>query len=123
MTTQTSKRARGLNWLRRFVMLFGLPDVKGGRAAPCGETTYHYERPLSHPYPVYTFQNGAIVSKCTKGEATVATNTINGKPFVCVGILGTRKIVAICGEAGVADEDESTANAVRIATDWNRHNK
>lgn len=56
----------------------------------------------------------------TEGEATVErAMTIRGIPHVCVGILGTKKVIAICGVAGADDEAESFANAVKLAQGWN----
>lgn len=58
--------------------------------------------------------------KCTKGEATVARISVFGRQTISVGILGTKKTIAICGFVGEPDEAESEANAIRIAADWNR---
>jgi hypothetical protein len=57
----------------------------------------------------------------SKGEAVVsAAMNIDGIPHVCVGIVGSSKVISICGVSGAADEAESLANAHRIANDWNK---
>ena len=58
---------------------------------------------------------------CTKGEAVVSPSMkIGGISYVCVGIVGTNKVIAICGLTGANDEPESLANAHRITKDWNK---
>ena len=64
-----------------------------------------------------------LVGRTTAGEATVdCSMSIRGVSHIAVGILGTKKCIAICGLTGAPDEEESFANAVRIATDWNARN-
>jgi len=58
---------------------------------------------------------------CSDGEATIEpAMKINGIPHICVGILGTNKVIAICGVSGATDEKESLANAYLIASNWNK---
>jgi len=61
-------------------------------------------------------------SKCTSGEATVARINVLGEETISVGIIGTKKVIAICGIVGGHDEAEAESNAVRIATAWNLEN-
>lgn len=60
-------------------------------------------------------------SDCSKGEAVATILSVDGRQTIGVGIVGTRKCIAICGYPGEPDEAESLANAQRIADDWNRH--
>lgn len=46
-----------------------------------------------------------------------------GRKCVVVGIIGSKKVLAICGYSGAPDEKESIANAIRIATNWNERNE
>jgi len=63
----------------------------------------------------------SIVQASSEGEAVVsAAMNIGGVPHVCVGIVGSNKIISICGVSGAADEAESLANAHRITNDWNK---
>ena len=68
----------------------------------------------------------ADLKDCTKGEATIhpamPMPIFAGRKCVVVGIIGSKKVIAICGDTGAADEKESIANAIRIATDWNERN-
>jgi hypothetical protein len=60
--------------------------------------------------------------KTTKGEATVDRKKIGNRDYIAVGILGTNKIIALCGYADAPDAEESEANAIRIASSWNSSN-
>ena len=65
---------------------------------------------------------GVDLKNCTDGEATIEPEmNIKGVLHVCVGILGTNKVIAICGLSGADDEKESLANAYRIASSWNKN--
>ena len=60
----------------------------------------------------------------TNGEATVHFDMpINGIKSITVGILETKKCIAICGRTNADDFEESRANAIRIAALWNRANR
>lgn len=59
------------------------------------------------------------------GEATVAEIGYEGRVAIAVGILKTKKIIAICGymDSNSEDIEESRANAVIIAAQWNLFNR
>lgn len=69
--------------------------------------------------------NGADFSPatCSQGEAIAASISVHGRQSIAVGIVGTKKCIAVCGYAGDEDEGESWANAKRIASDWNLHSE
>ena len=63
----------------------------------------------------------------TEGEATVMINTFKNHlnvdtKMICVGIVGTKKCIALCGEAEAEDGEESLHNAIHIAQLWNESN-
>jgi len=64
-------------------------------------------------------QNDILADKCTKGKVVTSVVKVFDKLLIGVRIDNTPTVIAICGTAGAPDEEESWANAERIAEDWN----
>jgi hypothetical protein len=65
------------------------------------------------------------MARASQGDATIdpamSIQKYGNMDHIVVGILGTNKVIAICGESGAPDEDESIANATLLAYLWNAH--
>lgn len=56
----------------------------------------------------------------SKGEAVVQNIMVDNIPHIAVGIVGTKKSIALCGVVDAPDNDESVANAFILADAWNK---
>lgn len=55
------------------------------------------------------------IPQITPGEWTAGVGKFKGEDMFLVGLLGTSKLIAVCGKTGAQDEPESIANAYLIA--------
>lgn len=61
-----------------------------------------------------------MTAKHTQGRLQAGVSKYQGvQHFTAVAENNEQKIVALCGHAGAADEQESIENAIRLAACWN----